>query len=87
MYRHSLKKFVVKLPPGENLDFKSGGYIQIDVPEVQVPFEGMEIAPKPELEHPDDVFKSDWDQFNMWQLSMKNDEQIFRAYSMANHPG
>jgi len=81
-----IKEFVVQLPPGETLDFKSGGYIQIDVPEIQVSFADMEIKPKPELGHPDEVFKSDWDNFNMWDLSMKNDEQIFRAYSMANHP-
>ncbi len=81
-----IKEFVVKLPPGETLDFKSGGYIQIDVPEIKVPFNDVDISPKPELEHPDEVFKSDWDKFNMWDLSMNNDEEIFRAYSMANHP-
>ena len=81
-----IKEFVVKLPPGETLDFKSGGYIQIDVPEAEIPFKGMAIAPKPELGHPDDVFQEEWDKFNLWDLTMKNDEQIFRAYSMANHP-
>jgi Na+-transporting NADH:ubiquinone oxidoreductase subunit F len=81
-----IKEFVVKLPPGETLDFKSGGYIQIDVPEIEVPFNSMDITPKPELGHPQDVFREDWDKFNMWDLTMKNDEQIFRAYSMANHP-
>jgi len=81
-----IKEFVVKLPPGETLDFESGGYIQIDVPECEVDFKTMEIPPKPELGHPDDVFRSDWDKFNMWDLKMKNDEPIFRAYSMANHP-
>ncbi|MGI9545178.1 MAG: NADH:ubiquinone reductase (Na(+)-transporting) subunit F [Cyclobacteriaceae bacterium] len=81
-----IKEFVVKLPPGETLDFHSGGYIQIDVPECEVQFSEMEIPPKPELGHPDDVFKSDWDKFQMWGLKMKNDEPIFRAYSMANHP-
>ena len=81
-----IKEFVVKLPPGETLDFHSGGYIQIDVPECEVQFSVMEIPPKPELGHPDDVFNSDWDKFQMWGLKMKNDEPIFRAYSMANHP-
>ena len=81
-----IKEFVVKLPPGETLNFESGGYIQIDVPEIEVPFKDIDITPKPELNHPNDVFKSDWDQFNMWDLNMKNDEEIFRAYSMANHP-
>ena len=81
-----IKEFVVKLPPGENLDFKSGGYIQIDVPETEINFKTMDITPHPELGHKKDVFKSDRDQFNLWPLKMVNDEEIFRAYSMANHP-
>ena len=81
-----IKEFVVKLPAGENLDFVSGGYIQIDVPETEINFKNMDITPHPELGHKKDVFKSDWDQFNLWPLKMVNDEPIFRAYSMANHP-
>lgn len=81
-----IKEFVVKLPEGESLDFQSGGYIQIDVPEIEVGFKNIEIAPKPELGHKDDVFQKDWDNFGMWDLKMVNDEPIFRAYSMANHP-
>ena len=81
-----IKEFVVKLPEGETLDFQSGGYIQIDVPEIEVDFDDIEILPKPELNHPDDVFQEDWDKFKLWDLKMKNDEPIFRAYSMANHP-
>nr|WKN39666.1 NADH:ubiquinone reductase (Na(+)-transporting) subunit F [Tunicatimonas sp. TK19036] len=81
-----IKEFVVRLPEGENLDFQSGGYIQIDVPAITVDFKGMDITPHPELGHKPDVYKSDWDKFNLWDLTMKNDEPIFRAYSMANHP-
>ena len=81
-----IKEFVVKLPEGESLDFQSGGYIQIDVPEVEVDFQEIEIAPKPELGHGEDVYREDWDNFGMWDLKMVNDEPIFRAYSMANHP-
>lgn len=81
-----IKEFVVKLPEGETLDFESGGYIQIDVPEIEVDYKTMDITPKPELEHPDDVYQSDWDKFKLWDLKMKNPELIFRAYSMANHP-
>ncbi|HLU90774.1 MAG TPA: NADH:ubiquinone reductase (Na(+)-transporting) subunit F [Cyclobacteriaceae bacterium] len=81
-----IKEFVVKLPEGERLDFESGGYIQIDVPEIVIPFKDMDITPHPELGHPADVYKSDWDKFGLWDLVMKNDEPLFRAYSMANHP-
>jgi Na+-transporting NADH:ubiquinone oxidoreductase subunit F len=81
-----IKEFVVKLPEGEVLDFESGGYIQVDVPPVTVNFKDIDIAPHPDLGHPADVYKSDWDKFQMWDLVMKNDEELFRAYSMANHP-
>jgi len=81
-----IKEFVVRLPEGETLDFESGGYIQIDVPEVEVDFSVMDIKPDPQTGDPDDKFKEDWDNFNLWSLKMKNPEPIFRAYSMANHP-
>jgi Na+-transporting NADH:ubiquinone oxidoreductase subunit F len=72
-----IKEFVVKLPEGENLDFKSGGYIQIDVPKIEVDFKNMEI---------EEPFKDDWENMNMFDLKMKNPEPQYRAYSMANHP-
>ena len=81
-----IKEFKVKLPEGETLHFESGGYIQIDVPQITVNFKDMDIAPHPELGHPADVYKSDWDKFGLWDLVMRNDEELFRAYSMANHP-
>jgi len=72
-----IKEFMVKLPEGEELDFRSGGYIQIDVPKVVVDFSEMII---------EEDYREDWDKFKMWDLKMKNPEPIFRAYSMANHP-
>ncbi len=72
-----IKEFVVKLPEGETLDFKSGGYIQIDVPKVDVDFKDMDI---------DERFRDEWEKFGMFDLQMKNPEPTFRAYSMANHP-
>lgn len=73
-----IKEFVVKLPEGEELNFKSGGYIQIDVPKIDVDFKDMII---------EEQFRDEWDKFNMWDLKMKNPEATYRAYSMANHPG
>lgn len=81
-----IKEFVVRLPDGETLDFESGGYIQVDVPPVVADFKDMDIAPSPDDPAGPDKFKPDWDKFNLWDLKMKNDEPIFRAYSMANHP-
>jgi len=81
-----IKEFVVKLPDGEILDFESGGYIQIDVPKIEVPFADMDIAPLPDDPAGVDKYRSEWDKFGLWPLKMKNDEEQFRAYSMANHP-
>lgn len=72
-----IKEFVVKLPEGEVLDFTSGGYIQIDVPKIDVDFRTMEVEQE---------YREDWDKLKMWDLKMKNPEPIYRAYSMANHP-
>ncbi len=73
-----IKEFVVKLPEGEKLDFLSGGYIQIDVPKIEVDF-AKDIFVEEE-------YRDEWDKFKMWDLKMKNTEEQFRAYSMANHP-
>ena len=73
-----IKQFVVKLPEGEILKFKSGGYIQIDIPPCEVDF-SKDIDVQPE-------YREDWDGMNLWALKMKNPEYTFRAYSMANHP-
>jgi len=81
-----IKEFVVKLPEGETLNFESGGYIQIDVPKLNVDFSEMDITSHPRMGKEPDAFKEEWDKFNLWQLNMKNDEEQFRAYSMANHP-
>jgi len=72
-----IKEFVVKLPAGEVMDFRSGGYIQIDVPKCEIDYKDIDI---------DQEYKDDWDKFKMWDLKMKNPEPIYRAYSMANHP-
>jgi Na+-transporting NADH:ubiquinone oxidoreductase subunit F len=74
-----IKEFVVKLPKGEFLDFQSGCYIQIDVPECEIDF-------KNDLYKIDDRFKDDYEKYGIWDLKMKNSESVFRAYSMANHP-
>lgn len=81
-----IKEFVVQLPEGESLEFEAGGYIQIDVPPVVCDFKDINIEPHPEDPAGPEKFKGDWDKFGLWDLKMVNKEEIFRAYSMANHP-
>ncbi|HPC98365.1 MAG TPA: NADH:ubiquinone reductase (Na(+)-transporting) subunit F [Bacteroidales bacterium] len=72
-----IKEFVVKLPEGEELNFEPGGYIQIDVPKYEAKFTDFSI---------EEQFRGDWDKYKMWDLKVKNTEETFRAYSMANYP-
>ncbi|MCK9625611.1 MAG: NADH:ubiquinone reductase (Na(+)-transporting) subunit F [Bacteroidales bacterium] len=72
-----IKEFVVKLPEGEHLNFRSGGYIQIDIPKCEVDYKDMNI---------EEEYREDWDKMKLWDLHMKNPEPTYRAYSMANHP-
>ncbi len=82
-----IKEFIVKLPEGETLDFEAGGYIQIDVPKTVVDYKkDINIDAHPKYHDSVDKFQKDWDKFKLWDLKMKNDDEIFRAYSMSNHP-
>ena len=73
-----IKELVLELPSGENIKFDSGGYIQIDIPKYKHSYSEFEI---------EEEYRGDWDKFKMWDLlAMNNDEGVFRAYSMANHP-
>jgi len=72
-----IKEFIVDLPPGMDLNHKAGGYIQIDIPTYDISFRDFII---------DERFRPAWDQFKLWDMRAKNDEPVFRAYSMANHP-
>ena len=72
-----IKEFVVKLPEGEVMNFKSGSYAQITIPPYDIKYSDYDI---------DEKFRGDWDHFDMWSLTCKNDTETIRAYSMANYP-
>ena len=80
-----IKEFVIEIP--EEMDYKAGGYIQIEIPECDINYKEMDITSHPD-EHPDNPqkFKLEWDKFNLWPLNMKNNESVERAYSMASYP-
>jgi Na+-transporting NADH:ubiquinone oxidoreductase subunit F len=73
-----IKELVLELPTGEAVDFKSGGYIQIEVPPHSVEYKNFAI---------ESDFHEDWDKFNLWQYKSTVTEPVYRAYSMANYPG
>ena len=72
-----IKELVLDLDEGQHLEFRSGGYIQIDIPEYELSFKDFDI---------DKRFREDWEKYNLFDLQVKNPEPVFRAYSMANHP-
>jgi Na+-transporting NADH:ubiquinone oxidoreductase subunit F len=80
-----IKEFVVEIP--EDMNYKAGGYIQIEIPKCEVKYADMDVTAHPE-DHPGepDKFKADWEKFGLWPLVMKNDELVERAYSMASYP-
>ena len=80
-----IKEFVVEIP--EDMDYKAGGYIQIEIPKTEVPFQNMDITAHPQ-DHPGEPnkFQEEWDKFGLWPLVMKNNETVERAYSMASYP-
>ncbi len=72
-----IKELILELPEGMHLNFKAGGYIQIYIPPYSLSFREFDIEKE---------YHPDWDKYRLWDLKASNDEEIFRAYSMANHP-
>ena len=72
-----IKELVLELPKGEKVDFRAGGYIQIECPPYQARFTDFDIEEK---------FRDDWDKYNIWQYESVVKEPAIRAYSMANYP-
>ena len=74
-----IKDLILKLDPGAKLEFKSGAFIQIDVPEYELSFSEFRCRVA-------ERFRPEWDAFNLWGLHSLTEEPIFRAYSLANPP-
>jgi len=73
-----IKELVLELPEGEDVGFKSGGYIQIECPPHTVHYKDFDIQ---------EEYHEDWDRFDVWRYTSVVDEEVIRAYSMANYPG
>ncbi len=72
-----IKEFCVKIPDGETLNYRSGGYIQIDVPAITVDYKNIDVDPQ---------FREDWEKMGVFNLKMVNPTPTLRAYSMATYP-
>ena len=72
-----IKEFCVKIPDGETLNYRSGGYIQVDVPAITVDYKDIDVDPQ---------FREDWEKMGVYNLKMVNPTPTLRAYSMATYP-
>jgi Na+-transporting NADH:ubiquinone oxidoreductase subunit F len=73
-----IKELVLELPTGEDVNFKSGGFIQIEVPPHELKYSTFDI---------EEEYHADWDKYNLWRFASNVTEPVYRAYSMANYPG
>lgn len=72
-----IKELTLRIPEGEVVPFRAGGYVQLEAPPHEVHYKDFDIAPE---------YHEDWDKFNLWRYVSKVDEPVIRAYSMANYP-
>ncbi|PQJ71785.1 MULTISPECIES: NADH:ubiquinone reductase (Na(+)-transporting) subunit F [Polaribacter] len=79
-----IKEFVVEIP--EDMGYRAGGYIQIEIPPCEVKYADMDITAHPEEHETPDKFEAEWNKFKLRPLVMKNTETVERAYSMASYP-
>lgn len=73
-----IKELILELPEGEDVDFKAGGYIQIEVPPHTLEYKDFDV---------EEEYREDWDTYDMWRFKSVVEDNVFRAYSMANYPG
>jgi Na+-transporting NADH:ubiquinone oxidoreductase subunit F len=72
-----IKELVLRVPEGEEMDFRAGGYVQIDCPPHSLRFADFDI---------DERFRDEWDRYNLWRYESHVKSPTSRAYSMANFP-
>jgi Na+-transporting NADH:ubiquinone oxidoreductase subunit F len=72
-----IKELTLRLPEGENVDFRAGGYVQLECPPHEVNYADFDIG---------DEYKGDWERFGFLGCKSSCDETTIRAYSMANYP-
>lgn len=72
-----IKELNLKLPEGEEVAFRAGGYVQLVAPPYDIKFSDFDIEEK---------YRGDWEKFELFNISHKQNEEVIRAYSMANYP-
>ena len=73
-----IKEIVLELPPGEDVPFRAGGYIQVQCPPFRKKFSDFHIEPE---------YRDEWERLRLWRYVAGTKVATTRAYSMANYPG
>ncbi|MEE9573441.1 MAG: NADH:ubiquinone reductase (Na(+)-transporting) subunit F, partial [Candidatus Neomarinimicrobiota bacterium] len=72
-----IKELIIELPSEAKMDYRAGGYIQIEVPSYKLKYSDFDI---------ENEYHEDWDKYNLWHYQAVNEEEVIRAYSMASYP-
>ena len=72
-----IKELILDLPQGEHVDFRAGGYIQIECPPHHLKYKDFDIQQE---------YRDEWDRYNLWRYESRVNEAVTRAYSMASYP-
>jgi NADPH-dependent ferric siderophore reductase len=72
-----IKELVLKLPEGETVNFRAGGFVQLECPPYDIKYSDFDIG---------EEYRGDWERFGFFKMGLKNTETVVRAYSMANYP-
>ncbi|MDH3220100.1 MAG: NADH:ubiquinone reductase (Na(+)-transporting) subunit F [Gammaproteobacteria bacterium] len=72
-----IREIVLRLPEGEPMEFRAGGFVELTSPPYRLEFSALDIEPE---------FRDVWDRMGLWRLKAGSDVEVTRAYSMANHP-
>jgi len=72
-----IKELTLRLPEGENVNFRAGGYVQLECPPHVVKYADFDI---------EEQYRGDWERFGFFNIESKVEDETIRAYSMANYP-
>jgi Na+-transporting NADH:ubiquinone oxidoreductase subunit F len=72
-----IKELNLQLPEGEDVDFRAGGYVQLEIPPYEMDYKLIQV---------EEEYHEDWDRFDVWKYHSRVTEPTIRAYSMANYP-
>jgi Na+-transporting NADH:ubiquinone oxidoreductase subunit F len=72
-----IKELVLELPEGKTMNFRAGGYVQLEAPPHRMSYRDIDVEER---------FRDEWDRYQLWNYTSECKKPVTRAYSMANYP-